>query len=267
MHTPELSPISARPNSTPEQIRKVAQEFESIFSAMMLKAMRKTVGDNPLMPASFGEEVYTDMLDNEYSKMFATGSSLGLASMIEKQLSMCGDAGVSINEISKLKDSRWESDPRFMAHAPASPVSEKQVQPTRNIDKWASLIKKASDLHGVDKNLIAAVVTQESNCNPSAISPKGAKGLMQLMDGTAADMGVTTPLSPWANIAGGTKYLKSLLNRFNGNERLALASYNAGPETVARYGGVPPYKETVQYVDSVLNLKRHFAAAASSEEK
>jgi soluble lytic murein transglycosylase-like protein len=90
---------------------------------------------------------------------------------------------------------------------------------------------------------------------------------MQLMDTTAADMGVKQPFSPWANIFGGTKYLRQMLDRFNGNEQLALASYNAGPGAVEKYGAVPPYPETQNYVKSVLALRQHLAASGSGEGK
>jgi soluble lytic murein transglycosylase-like protein len=119
----------------------------------------------------------------------------------------------------------------------------------------------------VDKNLVSAVIVQESGGNPLAISPKGAKGLMQLMDTTAASLGVTAPFSPWANVNGGTKYLRFLLDKFGGNERLALASYNAGPAAVEKYRNVPPYRETQEYVDSVLKLRRQFASIADGGQK
>jgi soluble lytic murein transglycosylase-like protein len=90
---------------------------------------------------------------------------------------------------------------------------------------------------------------------------------MQLMDTTAADMGVYAPFSPWANITGGTKYLRLLLDKFSGNERLALASYNAGPAAVERYGTIPPYRETQDYVASVLDLRRQFADLRTKENE
>ncbi len=102
------------------------------------------------------------------------------------------------------------------------------------------------------------MITQESGGNPFAVSKAGAKGLMQLMDSTATDLGVENSFSPRSNIMGGTKYLKFLLEKFDGNEQLALASYNAGPASVDKYKGIPPYIETQKYVKSVLDLKQHF---------
>jgi hypothetical protein len=114
------------------------------------------------------------------------------------------------------------------------------------------LIKTLAKRHGVDERLIRAVLAKESGGNPLAVSPKGAMGLMQLMPETAMSMGVQDPFNPEQNLAGGVKYLKYCLNRFNQDRTLALAAYNAGPEAVQKYGGVPPYPETLQYVASII---------------
>jgi soluble lytic murein transglycosylase-like protein len=95
-------------------------------------------------------------------------------------------------------------------------------------------------------------VSQESGFDPNARSGAGALGLTQLMPGTAASLGVSNPLDPAQSLQGGAKYLRQQLDRFGGDERLALAAYNAGPGAVARYGGVPPYSETQNYVNSVM---------------
>jgi soluble lytic murein transglycosylase-like protein len=224
--------------------------------------MRQTVGQNPLIPSSFGEDVYTDMLDDEYSKMFGSNSSLGLADLVSRQLEQTEHPENALQELRAIgKNASWSTDPRFMPKtlAAAGAITPGAGQDSvAGVSKWEKFIDKASELYGVDKNLISAVITQESGGNPRAVSPKGAKGLMQLMDTTAQDMGVARPFSPWENISGGTKYLRQMLDKFGGNERLAVASYNAGPLAVERYGNVPPYQETENYVASVLNLKRRF---------
>lgn len=116
---------------------------------------------------------------------------------------------------------------------------------------YAKLISKAAEKHGVDGALIQGVIAAESNFNPRAVSRKDAFGLMQLLPETAARYSVANMFDPAQNIDAGTRYLKMLLQQYNGNLALALAAYNAGPESVERYGGVPPYPETQKYVRKI----------------
>ena len=115
-----------------------------------------------------------------------------------------------------------------------------------------ALIRKYSQIYGVDPTLVRAVMRHESGFKSTAVSPKGAQGLMQLMPGTAALMGVKNPLDPEQNIAGGVGYLRRCLDRFQHNVPLAVAAYNAGPEAVARCGAIPPYQETQVFVNNVM---------------
>lgn len=120
----------------------------------------------------------------------------------------------------------------------------------------ASLIDRHSRQQGLEPNLVQAVIQTESSYDVRALSIKGAMGLMQLMPETARDLGVSDPWDPDQNIAGGTRYLRGLLDRFGGDLERALAGYNAGPSAVERYQGVPPYAETTAYVDKVIALYR-----------
>jgi hypothetical protein len=130
-----------------------------------------------------------------------------------------------------------------------APVQVATLIKQKNLEE---VVEKYAREYGVDEDLVWAVMRQESGFNPGAISPKGAMGLMQLMPGTAAQLGVSNPFDVEQNIAGGVKYLEQCLSQFNQDVPLALAAYNAGPANVVKYQGCPPFAETRQYVASIL---------------
>ncbi len=156
---------------------------------------------------------------------------------------------------------RLEAEPQDPVQGQEAGVQEGDRQSPRLPAQIANLVRrqhlekvveKYALKYGVDQDLVWAVIRQESGFNPQALSPKGAMGLMQLMPGTAAMMGVSDAFDVEQNIAGGIKYLERCLSQFNEDVGLALAAYNAGPNNVVKYQGCPPFPETQQYVASVL---------------
>lgn len=127
---------------------------------------------------------------------------------------------------------------------------------------FADAVREAADRFEVDPRVIEAVIARESSGNPRAESPKGARGLMQIIPATARELGLANAFDPRQNILAGTRYLSRMLERFNGDLALALAAYNAGPGAVARHGGIPPYRETIRYVSEVLTLVGDLRGAA-----
>jgi len=125
--------------------------------------------------------------------------------------------------------------------------------------------EKAAEAYGVPVNLLRAVAKAESGFDPDAVSSAGAQGVMQLMPGTARGLGVSDPFDAEQNIMGGAKYLSQLLRQFNGDTTLAVAAYNAGPGSVTKYGGVPPYAETQNYVQKVLGLTQAELTAGTAQ--
>ena len=130
-----------------------------------------------------------------------------------------------------------------------------------NLTAYRAEVAAAAAEFGIDPALLRAVIHAESAFNPNAISTAGAEGLMQLIPGTASDMGVNNPFDVSQNIRGGAQYLSGLLKEFNGDERLATAAYNAGPQNVVKYNGIPPFDETRVYVDRVATLRQRYHAA------
>lgn len=159
----------------------------------------------------------------------------------------------------------WPEMSRFTAEAGAvekereaivRQMAREETRPAHNSDELEPLFREVARETGLDPELLKAVVAVESNFDPGAVSPMGALGLMQLMPETAKSLGVSDPFDPVQNVRAGTKYLRSMLDRF-GDIELALAAYNAGPEAVVKHKGVPPYKETQEYIRKVFTIVKN----------
>ncbi len=233
-----------------EKLREASQQFEAIFIGHMLKTMRETIPDGGLFDRKLANDFYESMFDQEISIQLAKRQNRGFADILFRQLSGKLDTGTPLKEIidgvNELKSNGRKLD---------SIHQLKSLEP---------IVQRSAKEFDLDPKLIHAVIMQESAGNPNAVSSKGAKGLMQLIDSTAKMMGVNNPFDPEENIRGGAKYLKQLLNQFDNKLELALAAYNAGPENVKNYGGIPQFKETQNYVEKVL---QNYSSMKSSKPK
>lgn len=153
---------------------------------------------------------------------------------------------------SLLAQTKHKTGPVF-ANSKSSQTNSLSSDPMAYNGKYAGIIKKAAQKHGVPEKLIASIIKHESNFNNSVVSHAGASGLMQLMPGTAKYLGVKNRFDAEQNVDGGTRYIKEMLTKHNGDVKMALAAYNAGPGNVKKYGGIPPFKETQNYVKKVMN--------------
>lgn len=177
-----------------------------------------------------------------------------------------------VDENGLVHFSNVPSDPRYRPKVPhkasfGPPSAKSWLSGEDAASAYALYIRAAGLRFGVDPLLVKAVIKAESNFNCGALSCKGAQGLMQLMPETADDMAVADPFDPQANITGGTRYLRLLLNQFKGDLKLALAAYNAGPTVVKEAGRIPRYPETRRYVKKVLRNYRKYQAASSPSKR
>lgn len=242
-------------NYSPEEkvkLEKASKEFESMLTRMMIKSMTKTT-DGLLGKDNYGGDVLDVLFETEISNHITNSQGLGVADQIYKSL---------IGE--NLPTERSFTKEKFLNQiipnstiSEAKDLSDQKVKPSNSamtrLKKYNDLIDSASKKYNVDSQLIKSVILTESAGKANAKSSANAKGLMQLMDSTASDMGVENPWNPKENIEGGTKYLSKLLKSFKGDTDLALAAYNAGPGNVKKYDGIPPFKETQNYIKRVNN--------------
>jgi len=278
-----------------KRLRKATQEFESFFTYYMLKNMRKTVPKDPsaeeaTFAGSMGKDMFTDLFDMEVSRHITSGNSRSIAAMLY----------TSLEKLIDVRNAQPNADPKFrplemptqegnlqIKRPPADilrdgndpinipkaqsafPVSQGITSFHKNpiLARYGRYIDQAATETNLDSALIASVIEVESRGDPRAVSHSGAKGLMQLTDSTAREMGVSDVFNPQANIRGGSRYLRKMLDRY-GDLKLALAAYNAGPGNVDRHGGIPPFKETRDYITRITDqLAAHATQLSDPDPK
>ena len=265
------------------RLKKATKEFESFFTYYLLKTMRQTIPKSPLaeelpMQDSMGKELFTDMFDMEVSRSMTQSGNHSIGDIMYKSLEKIVEAqyqtptetpkhipvtrakqapielkqeSIPLSNPPESKPMLATTEPLFRPVTPSKPAESKpQASTDPIIRRFGEHIEAAARKNAVDSSLILSVIRAESGGNPQAVSPKGAKGLMQLADSTAQNYGVTNSFDPKENIEAGSKFLKYLLDKYQ-DVKLALAAYNAGPGNVDKYGGVPPFKETQEYVAKV----------------
>ena len=274
------------------QLAETARGFESIFVNMMYQGMKSAMLDtvkenNNDGMTSFGADTLNGLTDMAFADEIAnTNNGIGVAQMLYKQITgeqlepprpaikLASSGGVSIIDPMNIEQRNRQNAANNAPQMNFNIVGNNNEKATsgnliervsQRISGYDSIIRNASQQYNLPVPLIKAVITAESAGNPSAQSHAGAKGLMQLMDGTAKDLGVTNSFDPRQNIMGGSRYLRQMLNTFDGDLDIALAAYNAGPGNVRRYGGIPPFNETQNYVKKVKSHIKAFTANVDNE--
>lgn len=252
---------------------KAARGFESMFVSMMMKQMKESMLDDDHKEdgenMSFGADTLSSYADMQFSDFVSrSGKGMGLADMIYKKMTG-GDSLRAIsselptapiprdNPVVPIQTGKATPPPAIIKSNPNDTFSAR-VQD--RLDQYEPIIAAASKKFNVPDSLIKAVITAESAGKHNAVSSVGAKGLMQLMDGTANGLGVKNSFDPADNIHGGTKYLRQMLDEFGGSIDKALAAYNAGPGNVKKHGGIPPFQETQAYVRKVKHYAERYEA-------
>ncbi len=236
-----------------KKIADAARDFESLLTSMMLKSMTQTTG-GLFGKEGFGGDYFDSMFETQIASYMSKSKSFGVSDQIFRKLT--GE------ELSKFR-MEIAQKPALKQPVKVEKITDnaKSISPSigslNRLDKYKDLISGASKKYGIDEKIIKSVILTESAANPRAVSKANAKGLMQLMDGTAKEMGVKNSFDPRQNIEGGVKYLAKMFDSYKGDIQLALAAYNAGPGNVNKYNGIPPFKETKNYITRVLGYMNY----------
>lgn len=276
------------------RLKKAAKEFESFFTYYMLKTMRQTIPDNALTEDAMfkdglGKDIFNQMFDMELSRHMTKGGKGSISEIMYRSMERLIDAkyngeaerpelkplhkaeeadfkpmkeSIPIDRITEESHKEIKADVAFHKIA----ISARPVNQDTILSKFGAYINSAAKATSLDPALIYSVIKVESQGDPKAVSPAGAKGLMQLTDSTASDLGVDQVFDPEENITAGSTYLGRMIKKF-GSLELGLAAYNAGPGNVAKYGGVPPFKETQQYIRKVTDALAQIGQNRSGQAK
>lgn len=274
------------------RLRKAVEGFESMFLLQLLKSMRSAYLSSD-KKGGLGQDTFFSICDQALADKLGKEGALGIGNQLFEQLSRthlnkAEKSGLETTDprhlplnrtpdssdtkaykkiyeaYMKLNREKHSAPNIYYTFEPNSPdfinhysqVTKPSAKPDESqvLAEIDAAVTRAADKYDLPSDLLRAVIKVESNGNPRAVSPRGAKGLMQLIDSTANNMGVENVFEPEDNIMGGARYLRQLLDHFKGDLRLALAGYNAGPANVKKFGGIPPFPETQNYVTKVINI-------------
>jgi len=249
-HFENTPQVNSRYNGEEKQkLAKAAKDFESLLTSMMIKSMTESTG-GLFGSEGYGEDYFDTIFQNQLSAQMSNQRPVGIADMIYRKMT-----GESLKDLAPV-----EISPKFQA--PKIKLENiNEVQPSvgslDRLKRYDKIIEQASQNFGIEKNLIKSVILAESAGNPKAFSKAKAKGLMQLIDSTASDMGVRNVWDPKENIQGGAQYLSKMFRQYDGKVELALAAYNAGPANVDKHKGIPPFDETKNYIARVMSYMKY----------
>ncbi len=236
-------------NTDKKKLAKASKEFESMLTTMMIKSMTKTT-DGLFGKDNYGGDVLDVLFETEMANFITQAKGMGIADKIYNNIT-----GESLASLSKLDNNNSLRRDVKIKRVENESINKKNISTNdkaiKRLEKYKDIIEEAAKKYNVDEKLIKSVILTESSAKAEVKSKANAKGLMQLMDSTATAMGVKNPWDPKENIHGGTKYLSKLLNLYSGNKDKALAAYNAGMGNVKKYNGIPPFKETLNYIERV----------------